>query len=109
MFGFEVQIQKWTATEKEFQIAPGDAENARISVFYHPNWQAEVNGIPSVIAPDENGASLVSILSQNSFVRITFQETFWVQTGRWLAAITWFFVVVLLVIQPRYKFSEKCS
>ena len=103
----EVQIQKWTATEKEFQIAAGDGENARIAVFYHPNWQAKINGISVIVEPDENGASLISIPNRNSSVRIIFQETFWAQFGRWISGGVWlcFFVFILFQLKSKSVFS----
>jgi hypothetical protein len=89
-----IEIANWTATEKEFQISAGEPTEIRIALFYHPNWQATVNGIQTETKPDENGALLFSIPPENSDVKIIFQETAAVQTGRWLSAAFWLCLII---------------
>ena len=89
-----VQIEKWTATEKDFQISAGEAQNARIAVFYHPNWKAIVNDVPVETKPDENGAILISLPDQKSSVQLFFCETLAVQVGRWLSITFWLSLLV---------------
>ena len=104
-----VQIQKWTATEKEFQIAAGDGENARIAVFYHPNWQAEVNGVPVAVKPDENGASLIFVSNQLSNVKFYFLETAAVQIARLISGIIWLCIATFFIFDLSKKNLFKCK
>ena len=85
----DVQIEKWTATEKDFQILAGEAENARIAVFYHPNWKATINDVPVETKPDENGAVLIPISDQVSTVKLSFQENYFVRVTSWLSGLAW--------------------
>ncbi len=101
----EVQVQKWTATEKEFQVAAGESKNARIAVFHHPNWQAEVNGIPVTVKPDENGASLILVPNKISNVKFYFQETLPVQIGDWLSSATWLCLIAFVIFNLSKKIS----
>ena len=82
-------IERWTATEKEFQVAEGAAGQARAAVFYHPNWTALVNGAQTRLSPDENGAVLIPLPAQESKVRLVFQEPFAVKTGQIVSAFVW--------------------
>jgi uncharacterized membrane protein len=91
-----VQIDKWTATEKEFQIAAGSANQARIAVFYHPNWQATVNDAPVTPEPDANGATLVSIPAQTTNVKITFLEPRKVEIAQKISKIAWLAILLTL-------------
>ncbi len=65
-----VHIKKWTATEKDFQISAGEAEYVRIAVFYHPNWEAKINGTTVETKPDESGAMRISLPKNSSSVKI---------------------------------------
>ncbi len=102
-----IEIQKWTATEREFQASPGEAENARVAVFYHPNWKATVNDIPVEISPDENGAVLIPVSLQASTIKLSFQETISAQIGRWLSLGIWFCLLIISIFQLRdFMFLE---
>jgi hypothetical protein len=89
-----IEIAKWTATEKEFHISEGEPAEIRIALFYHPNWKAFVDGKSSETKPDENGAILLSIPPENSDVKIVFYETRAVQTGRWISAAFWLCLLI---------------
>ena len=99
-----VQIENWTTTEREFQVSAGEAENARIAVFYHPNWKATVNNSPVEIKIEENGAVLISLPNQKSDVKLFFEETFAVQTGGLLSAFTWLGILLFLISRLNKQF-----
>lgn len=96
------QITKWTATEKEFQISEGNVESARVAVFYHPSWQATVNGAAVEVKPDAGGAILVPLVSQNSRVILTFQEPAVVKIAR-RVSVAAFICLILLLNFPLLK------
>jgi hypothetical protein len=84
-----VNIEQWTATEKEFQISEGGSGYARVALFYHPDWKATVNNAPAETKPDENGALLVSIPPEPAEVKISFREPIQIQIGRWASVAAW--------------------
>lgn len=96
-----VQIQKWTATEREFQVSAGEAENARIALFYHPSWKTTVNDVPVEVKPDENGAILIPLPNKFVEVKLFFQENFAVKFASWLSEVTWFFFLAFGIISKK--------
>ncbi len=99
-----VQIENWTATDREFQVLAGEAENARVAVFYHPNWKAAVNNSPVEIKIEENGAVLIPLPNQKSDVKLFFEETFAVHMGRLLSAFTWLGILLFLISRLNKQF-----
>ncbi len=99
-----IKIEKWTATEKDFQISSGETENARIAVFYHPNWKATVNDISVETKPDENGAILILISNQSSNVRLSFEENLSVKIAIIVSMILW---LTLLFSFPCLNLRDK--
>lgn len=93
------QVQKWTATEKEFQISNGNAEKARVAVFYHPNWKATVNNTPATVEPDANGAVLISVPTTASNVKLQFEEPFAVAAGKKLTIAVWICFLILGILK----------
>ena len=106
----DVQIEKWTATERNFQISAGETENARIAVFYHPNWTAAVDEIAIETKPDENGVLQISLPTEISSVKIYFQETSTVMIAQWISCAVWLFLLfaaILQTIKPKFNRSRK--
>ncbi len=84
-----VEITGWTATEKEFQISEGEAAEARIALFYHPNWKASVNGDEINIEPDKNGAILIFVPNRSADVTLVFRETRLIAFAQWFSLSVW--------------------
>lgn len=103
----KIEIQKWTSTEREFQISAGDAEEVRTSVFYHPNWKAVVNNVSVKTKPDENGALIVPIPDLESTVKISFQETTETRVAQWLSSLTWLTLLFFILMLIKQKFFIK--
>jgi uncharacterized membrane protein len=101
----KTEIRNWTATDREFQIGEGTAKEARVATFYHPNWKATVNNIPTQIKSDENGAILIPIPTAKSSVKLNFVEPFAVKAGQWTSAFSWLGFIFLIVFGLRKKFS----
>lgn len=94
-----IQIQKWTATEREFSVSAGEAENARIAVFYHPNWKATVNNVAVEIKPDDDGALQIPLSADSLSVKIYFQETSAIVFSQWISGAVWMCLLFLGVLQ----------
>jgi uncharacterized membrane protein len=101
----KVEIQNWTATDREFKITEGDATEARIATFYHPNWKATVNDVEIQIIPDENGAILIPISNTKSSVTLHFIEPFILKVGQWISVLIWIGFILIIVAGLRKKIS----
>lgn len=102
----DVRIKTWTATEREFQIAPGEAANARIAVFHHPNWKATINDAPVEIEPDANGAVLIPLSSQAAEIKLLFRESAAVQIGRFASVFAWLGIFLFFIFNSRKQNSS---
>lgn len=91
------EIKQWDATVKEFQILAGEADSARLALFYHPNWHATVNGVPVEARRDENGALLVPIEAGPARVTVRFEETMALLAARSISLCAWMFVFLAAV------------
>lgn len=102
----EIQIGKWTATEREFNISAGEATQARVAVFYYPYWQATVNkiSVESILAND--GAMLIPISAEKSTVKIWFQEPSYIILAKYISILTWLLFGLTVLF---YFFTKKKS
>ncbi len=100
-----VEISKWTATEREFQISQGKAEDARIATLYHPNWKASVNGINTQIKLNKDGAMLIPIPEKSAKISLSFQEPLLLQIAKLFSLLTWLiiFSIILTSVHRRIK------
>jgi uncharacterized membrane protein len=101
------RLEKWTATEKRFELAEGTPLEARLAVFYHPNWKARVNELPTAIKPDSDGAVLIPVTAEKSTVSLTFQEPFTVRTARLISLLSWLLLLPLIVFARRLNRPNK--
>ena len=104
--GREIQVNKWTATEKDFQISAGEAENARIAVFYHPNWKATINDVPVETEPDENGVLQIVLPTGSASVKVHFQETSAVTSAQFISCAVWLFLFIAILQTIKSKFKQ---
>lgn len=102
-----VQIQNWKAAEREFQIAEGETNEARIATFYHPNWKAAVNGVSVEIRPSDDGAILIPLSNQFSSVHLAFQEPLTVKISQWISGFMWLFMLLLAALLVQTKIPLK--
>ncbi|HLM60850.1 MAG TPA: hypothetical protein VK308_08605, partial [Pyrinomonadaceae bacterium] len=85
----QIQIDKWFATEREFDVSAGELTQARVAVFYYPYWQASVNNIPVEVRPTDDGAMLIPIPAERSTVKIWFQEPFYIILAKYISILSW--------------------
>ena len=97
-----IQIEKWSATEKIFDISAGNSDQARVAVFYHPNWKAFVNNSPAAVKSDADGAVLIPLTAENSRIQLIFQEPPAVRVSQWISGFIWLLLIVLLVFQIKF-------
>lgn len=98
-----VNVLSWKSEQRSFQVAAGDATEARVRTFYHPNWIAMSGGIVLATRPDADGALLISLPQNNASVELAFREPLRVH----ISAIT--SLIGLLLIFAVFVFSLRAS
>jgi hypothetical protein len=92
------QIEKWTATEKKFDLAAGDAATGELAVLYYPHWKAKLNGQPAAVSSSENGLISLPFPADHVDVELTFEEPWFIVAAFWTSGLAWLAVAVLLVL-----------
>jgi hypothetical protein len=88
--GRPYEIQNWSATDRQFTVSGGSGNAVvRIATFFHPNWQAMVNGVPVVTGPDAGGAITLPIPAEESSVKLNFVETPVLKVADAVSVSTW--------------------
>jgi hypothetical protein len=90
------KIIEWKRTERIFSIEQGSPSEVYVATFYHPNWQATVNDTPTQILPASDGGMLISVPTDESTVKVFFQETFLTRISRWFSVCAWLLIFLLL-------------
>ena len=93
-----VNINKWIALDREFTVSPGNSPDARLALFYHPNWTVFVNNQQIVTNPDENGALLIPISGEASDIQVKFVENRSVRLAQYIALLSWTLVVLYILV-----------
>ncbi len=106
-------INEWTSTEREISIDSGSSGETYIATFYHPSWQASVNGSSTDVRQAKDGGILLSVPTESSTVRLSFVENSAIKIGRWLSFFCWIlllccglFHLKTLLIKNRNKIYE---
>lgn len=94
--GRNVTINKWESESREFQIAPGAGQNVRVATFYYPNWKVTVNNQPVEVSPTETGLITFSAPSEESQVKLYFEEPLILKLSIYLSGLTWMFFLAFL-------------
>jgi hypothetical protein len=105
--GRNVAIHYWRPTDRSFVIETGPAMTARIATFFYPNWQAEVNSLPSTVSYDENGALTVPLPEERAEVRIRFVETMMSAIARDLSILSWLLIAFGVVYFKFFSVSKR--
>ena len=85
----EIDIEKWTATQREFNVSPGEPRQARIAIFYYPYWRAAINDAQTEVNRSDDGAIILALPAEKASVRLFFQEPWWLKIIWKLSGIGW--------------------
>ena len=94
----KVEINDWQPLEKTFSISAGEAQNARIAVFYYPHWQASINDSQIQIEKDDDGTILIPLPKEKTTVKLFFVEPNYTKTANVLSILVWSFFLVFGVM-----------
>lgn len=100
----QANISEWKPAKRTFNVEAGKPLDVYVATFYHPNWSATVNDVPTEIRSADDGGMLVPISDQNSTVNLAFQETSGVRIGKWFSALVWFGILLFILMLIKQKF-----
>lgn len=89
------EIVEWKNTSREFTVEAGPAAEARVAVFYHPNWKVSINNRPVEIRPDPTGAVAFEVPPERASVSMTFVETKEVSAAQNVSLAAWALILLL--------------
>ena len=69
-----VKVNDWQPEHREFIIAAGQPEAARVRTFYYPLWTANGNDRPLATRPAQDGSLLFDVPPETTNVILKFQE-----------------------------------
>ncbi len=91
----QTEIVEWKNTSREFVIEAGETAEARVAVFYHPNWQVFINNNAVEIRPDSTGAVAFEVPPEKSHISMKFVETKEVLLAKNISLAAWVFISLL--------------
>jgi hypothetical protein len=93
----KVEINIWQPLVMSFSVSAGEAQTARIAVFYYPHWQAAVNNEQIQIVKDDDGTILIPITNEKSEVKLVFIEPAYVKSANFLSLTVWFIFLIFSI------------
>lgn len=69
-----IRIESWTPEKRIFHVSAGQVNEARVRTFYYPHWAATFGDQKLAIRPDETGAMLVTLPSNEADITLEFRE-----------------------------------
>lgn len=96
-----VDIENWESSDRMFNIAAGEAVNARIATFYYPYWKGEVNGSAVEVSAAEDGTILIPIPSEQAEIRLFFEEPISLKVAKYISLATWLLLIFALLATIR--------
>jgi hypothetical protein len=69
-----VDIESWEPEFRVFQVAAGEATEARVRTFYYPHWTAMADDKRLIVSADTDGAILIPLSEAAQTVTLEFRE-----------------------------------
>ena len=98
-----VSIVSWEAERRIFQVAPGEATEARVHTFYYPLWVATAQGQILPTRPASDGALLVSLPAEAASVQLEFREPARACIAATVSVLAWMLLLILLALGWRHR------
>jgi hypothetical protein len=86
------EITRWDSELREFTVEKGSPGNVRIATFYHPHWNAEVNGSRTEVVKSDDGTILIAVPEQSTSIKLYFREPVKLQIALLVSITTWLFL-----------------
>ena len=89
-------VSDWSGESRDFSVEAGDVGDLRIATFYHPFWNANVNGEAVPVGKDVNGAILIPLPPETANIHLFFKEPGFLKTALIVSLIVWITFAVYL-------------
>jgi hypothetical protein len=102
--GRQIEITRWSATDRQFTTAAGEPVRATLRAFYYPLWEASINGTPAPVQIGPSGEIAVDVPSGPVDVKIEFIEPRYVIAANITSAAAWLILLAMsayLLIKSR--------
>lgn len=95
--GRRIDITGWQPEHREFQIAAGSSQLARVRTFYYPHWTARAGERLLASTPGTDGALMVDLPAEAATITVDFREPSRVRVFRLVSILGWLTIVGLFV------------
>lgn len=103
----QINITEWKPTERVFKVEAGEPATIYIATFYHPDWNATINSVPTEILPSSDGGMIISIPPQASSVNLLFKETSLTRYSQLVSVCAWFLLFAQVIIFVKNNFVKQ--
>ncbi|MGH9970737.1 MAG: 6-pyruvoyl-tetrahydropterin synthase-related protein [Pyrinomonadaceae bacterium] len=90
-----VSVRSWEPEKRIFQVSAGDAAEARVRTFYYPHWAATAGNKSLPVRPDGDGALLIAVPANETFITLEFREPPRVYWAAVLTVLGWIAITIL--------------
>ena len=101
-----VTVNSWASERRAFQVAAGEATEARVRTFYHPNWVAMSGDAVLQTRPDADGALLLTLPPVATSIELEFRKPLRVRASAAAVAIGLLFICALFVFSNTHAQSS---
>ncbi len=101
-----VTVNSWASERRAFQVAAGEATEARVRTFYHPNWVAMSGDAVLQTRPDADGALLLTLPPVATSIELEFREPLRVRASAAASLIGLLFICALFVFSKHARQSS---
>jgi hypothetical protein len=103
----QVEIDKWTAEAKSFNVMVSQPGNIVLRLFAYPAWSAEVNGrIVDTDSQDDTGQMLIPVGPGENRVRVTLIRTRDRILGNIISGVTALLMLALVLWQQKQRWIQ---
>jgi hypothetical protein len=105
--GRPITIELWDPERRVFQVAAGEATEARMRAYYYPLWVATADGERIPTRPATDGGLIISLPGKAAKVVVEFQEPPRARIATLLSAFGWFAIFILLIAGPAVHLIDR--
>lgn len=94
-----IEIVSWKSHSRSFSVTAELPSTVRISTFYYPGWNAEVNGRGTPIHIEkDSGAMLISLPPGRNKILLEFRDTLLRKSAKWISILSFFAAMFTLAV-----------
>ena len=99
-------IEEWKSEKRVIDIIAFTPSLLRVSTFYYPGWNAEVDGQAFIAAEKKSGAMLIEVPAGKHTIRLSFVDTPLRYYAKLISLISCLLIVFLAFYQVLRRVKE---